>query len=569
MAALTVGSEKQFTTIASAIAAANNGDTIQVQAGTYVDDFATITKNINLVGVGGMVHIVADQNIPNGKAILVTDANVSIDHFEFSGARVADGNGAGIRQESGNLTITNSYFHNNQDGILATPSANGSLSIDHSEFAFNGFGDGQTHDVYVGAIATFSLTNSYIHDANVGHEVKSRAANTIIANNRILSNSSSDSYEIDLPNGGVADIHNNVIQKGPNSQNPIMISYGEEGSLYSISSLSVNNNTFVSQLTAHSPVGVDNYTPYKAQLTGNQFFGLNSAQVAVGANTQSGDSFLSSLPAIDSISHPWLTGSTPTPTPTTTIESYGSTALVQSGSNYFMNPVAGGSGPELGYSGAAVTSGEFGAWTPLGAEATSGGYEVAWKYGSTDQYTVWNTDSSGNYVSNAYMTGSSSTLESLETSFHQDLNGDGTIGVPTTSTPGTIIESYGSTALVQSGSNYFMNPVAGGSGPELGYSGAAVTSGEFGAWTPLAAEATSSGYEMAWKNGTADLYTVWNTDGSGNYVSNAYMTGSSPTLQSLETSFHQDLNGDGTIGVATAATAISAPLTSQHQASHV
>ena len=89
MAVLSVGSGQQFTTIASAIAAANSGDTIQVQAGTYIDDFATITKDVNLVGVGGMVHMVADQNIPNGKAILVTDANVTIDHFEFSGAQVA------------------------------------------------------------------------------------------------------------------------------------------------------------------------------------------------------------------------------------------------------------------------------------------------------------------------------------------------------------------------------------------------------------------------------------------------------------------------------------------------
>src|SRR6185312_15952483 len=59
-----------------------------------------------------------------------------------------------------------------------------------------------------------------------------------------------------------------------------------------------------------------------------------------------------------------------------TIESYGSTALVQSGNNYFMNPVAGGSGPELKYGGAPFTSGEFGPWVPIGAEATSTGYEV-------------------------------------------------------------------------------------------------------------------------------------------------------------------------------------------------
>jgi hypothetical protein len=47
-----------------------------------------------------------------------------------------------------------------------------------------------------------------------------------------------------------------------------------------------------------------------------------------------------------------------------------------------------------------------------------------------NQYTVWNTDSSGNHVSNiiGVVSGNSSALESLETSFHQDLNGDGTIG---------------------------------------------------------------------------------------------------------------------------------------------
>ena len=50
----------------------------------------------------------------------------------------------------------------------------------------------------------------------------------------------------------------------------------------------------------------------------------------------------------------------------------------------------------------------------------------------TDQYTVWNTDSNGNVVSNGtggvIVSGASSALKSLEPSFHQDLNGDGVIG---------------------------------------------------------------------------------------------------------------------------------------------
>ena len=49
MSILTVGAGEQFTTLASAIAASHDGDTIQVQAGIYTNDFATINTKINLV----------------------------------------------------------------------------------------------------------------------------------------------------------------------------------------------------------------------------------------------------------------------------------------------------------------------------------------------------------------------------------------------------------------------------------------------------------------------------------------------------------------------------------------
>ena len=64
--------------------------------------------------------------------------------------------------------------------------AGGTITIDHTEFAANGKGDGYTHNIYVGKIGTLQITNSYIHDAVVGHEIKSRADNTIILNNRII-----------------------------------------------------------------------------------------------------------------------------------------------------------------------------------------------------------------------------------------------------------------------------------------------------------------------------------------------------------------------------------------------
>src|SRR5262249_15220048 len=83
----------------------------------------------------------------------------------------------------------------------------------------------------------------------------------------------------------------------------------------------------------------------------------------------------------------------------TEIEAHGVTRLVQSDANYFLFALADGSGPELRYAGAPVTTGLFGAWMPIAAERIAGGYEVARKMG-TDQYSVWTTDESGNMLAN-------------------------------------------------------------------------------------------------------------------------------------------------------------------------
>jgi 20S proteasome alpha/beta subunit len=198
-------------------------------------------------------------------------------------------------------------------------------------------------------------------------------------------------------------------------------------------------------------------------------------------------------------------------------------------------------------------------WTPIGAVQTASGYDVAWKIPGADLYTVWATDSSGNYTSNVIgaVSGASPALEALETTFNQDLNGDGAIGVPSAPLPsappiGTVIQTDGSTSLTEVGNNYFLYD--GGSGPELKFDGAAVDPGMLGAWTPIGAVQTASGYDVAWKIPGAGEYTVWATDSSGNYTSNVIgaVSGTSAALEALETTFNQDLNGDGTIGAPSA-----------------
>ncbi|WP_430649563.1 Ig-like domain-containing protein [Bradyrhizobium murdochi] len=238
-----------------------------------------------------------------------------------------------------------------------------------------------------------------------------------------------------------------------------------------------------------------------------------------------------------------ISGTSPTPTPSTSIESAGATSLVESGNKYYLNSSSGGTGPALKFGGAPVTEGMWAGWAPIGAEQTATGYNVVWKNG-TGQYNAWSTDSSGNYITNtlSFVSGTNTALRLLETSFQQDLNGDGTIGAPT-----VVIESAGSTSLTQIGSNYFLNHA--GPGPVLKFGGAPVTEGMWAGWAPIGAEQTATGYNVVWKNAGTGQYNTWSTDSSGNYITNtlSFVSGTNTALRSLETSFHQDLNGDGSI----------------------
>ncbi len=56
-ATLTVGPGQQFGTVAAAVNASHDGDTIDVMAGLYVNDFAEIRTRIVLQAVGGMAQL--------------------------------------------------------------------------------------------------------------------------------------------------------------------------------------------------------------------------------------------------------------------------------------------------------------------------------------------------------------------------------------------------------------------------------------------------------------------------------------------------------------------------------
>lgn len=248
-ATLQVGPGKTYAAPCAAVAAASDGDVIEIDAGTYAGDVCAVNKNgLTLRGMGGFAKLDAAGKNYGGKAIWVISGNdTTVENIEFFGAKVVDQNGAGIRQEGANLTVRHCYFHDNEDGILAGNSANSTITIEYTEFANNGFGDGQSHNLYINHVGKLVFQYNYSHHAKIGHLLKSRAAENWVLYNRLTGEDGTDSYEIDLPNGGRSFIIGNLIQQGPNTDNSSIISYRREGAdpANPSTELFIVNNTFV------------------------------------------------------------------------------------------------------------------------------------------------------------------------------------------------------------------------------------------------------------------------------------------------------------------------------------
>ena len=252
---LRVGPSAEYPTPSAAAAAARDGDTIEIASGDYRGDVAVWNANrIRIVGAEPRPHIHAEGRDAQGKAIwVVRGDNVTIENVEMSGARVADGNGAAIRAEGRNLLLRNAYLHDNENGLLSGANPTSEITIEHCEFAHNGGGEGQTHNLYIGAIAKLTVRQSYLHHAIVGHNLKSRAAISIITDNRLADESDGRaSYEADFPNGGQVLLAFNIFQKGPSAENGTLVSYGAEGMSDARSEFVAKGNTFISQRASGS-----------------------------------------------------------------------------------------------------------------------------------------------------------------------------------------------------------------------------------------------------------------------------------------------------------------------------
>jgi hypothetical protein len=272
---LLVGPTRTLKAPCAASSQAADGDTIEIDPVTYAGDVCGWSADDLVIrATSPFAHIDAAGKDAQGKGIWVIQGkNTTVENIEFSGAVVPDENGAGMRLDGPGVTIRHCYFHDNENGILG---GEGVIVIENSEFAYNGRGEGQTHNMYILEAESFTLTGCYTHHAKIGHTVKSRAKKNYILYNRIMGEAEgTESYEIDLPNGGLSYIIGNLIQQGPDTDNGDIIEYGEEGLKGAVNQLYVSHNTLVNGRGSGTYVNIAGGTT-AAKVVNNLFVGAGT-----------------------------------------------------------------------------------------------------------------------------------------------------------------------------------------------------------------------------------------------------------------------------------------------------
>ena len=267
---------RSYRSLQQAVDSIGEGDgTIIIAPGTYrqcaIQKSGTVAYRASVPG-----QTVFDGTTCEGKAALVLRGDgASIDGIIFQNMRVPDANGAGIRLEKGDLSVTRAIFRNSEQGILTAEDRSGAISIDRSTFSGLGRCDrglSCAHSIYIGGYGSLTVTNSRFERGNGGHYVKSRAARVSITDNAFDDTRGRETnYMIDLPNGAVGSIARNVFVQGASKENySAFITVAPEGRQQSSIGLSISANE------ASIAPGVDRQTTFLADWSGDR--------IALGGN---------------------------------------------------------------------------------------------------------------------------------------------------------------------------------------------------------------------------------------------------------------------------------------------
>lgn len=279
-----VESGQRFARLQDAVNAIGNGQaTILIAPGVYgqcaVQAAGAISYRAALPG-----RSVFQGRACEGKAALVLRGRAArVEGIVFAQMAVADGNGAGIRLERGDLFVDNSLFRDSQQGILAGNDLTHAISITRSTFSRLGTCEGAggcAHSVYIGDYGRVTVSRCRFDAGTGGHYLKSRARRVAILDNVFDDRQGrATNYMIDLPNGAVGQITGNDMVQGRDKDNySAFIAVGAEGVRHSSAGLAISGNS------AFFAKGVERRSVFVADWTGEQLaLGANRLDVHITA----------------------------------------------------------------------------------------------------------------------------------------------------------------------------------------------------------------------------------------------------------------------------------------------
>lgn len=243
-----IESGQSFTRLQAAINSIGSGiGTIRIAPGRFADCGVQQAGDIRFAAAAAGQSVFDGATCEGKAALVLRGRSAAVEGLVFANLRVPDGNGAGIRLERGNLTVSQSWFRDSEEGILTAADPSGTITIDKSTFTRLGRCDrglSCAHSIYTANYGQLTVTRSRFEAGRGGHYLKTHATRV-----RIEGNSFDDSagkttnYMIDLSVGSSGRIADNWMVQGRDKENySAFITIAPEGHANSADGLVIEGN---------------------------------------------------------------------------------------------------------------------------------------------------------------------------------------------------------------------------------------------------------------------------------------------------------------------------------------